>query len=111
MQYVNRAIDVPRDAVAVEYQADGRYKVFEVGDTPPAWSQYDATQAATTAAKQAQDGTDAASARAYGKLQSLMAMTPDQVRSWVSANVTNLSQAQDAIATLAVAVGVLARRL
>jgi hypothetical protein len=33
------------------------------------------------------------------------------VTAWVAANVTNLAQAQDAIATLAVAVSVLARRL
>jgi hypothetical protein len=38
-------------------------------------------------------------------------MTPDQVVAWVAANVTNLAQAQDAIATLAVAVSVLSRRL
>jgi len=38
-------------------------------------------------------------------------MTPAQVRAWVDANVTNLSQAQDAIKTLAIAVSILARRL
>jgi hypothetical protein len=38
-------------------------------------------------------------------------MTPAQVQTWVTANVTNLAQAQDAIATLAIAVSILARRL
>ena len=58
-----------------------------------------------------QDQIDAAAARSYAKLTALRAMTPAQVQAWVAANVTNFAQAQDAIATLAVAVGVLARRL
>lgn len=58
-----------------------------------------------------QDQIDAAAARSYGKLAALSAMTPAQVQAWVAANVTNPAQAQDAIATLAVAVSVLARRL
>lgn len=58
-----------------------------------------------------QDEQDAEAARNYAKLRALVAMTPAQVQTWVAANVTNLAQAQDAIATLAVAVSVLARRL
>lgn len=65
----------------------------------------------TQAAAAAQYATDAAAARNYAKLQALAAMTPAQVQAWVAANVTNLAQAQDAIATLAVAVSLLARRL
>jgi hypothetical protein len=60
---------------------------------------------------QSQDEIDAEAARSYAKLKALVAMTPAQVQAWVAANVTNLAQAQDAIATLAVAVSVLARRL
>lgn len=58
-----------------------------------------------------QDEVDRAAARQYAKLAALRAMTPAQVQSWVSANVTNLAQAQDAIATLAIAVGILSRQL
>ena len=58
-----------------------------------------------------QDEQDAQAAKSYGKLTALAAMTPAQVQAWVTANVTNLAQAQDAIATLAVAVSILARRL
>jgi len=58
-----------------------------------------------------QDELDAAAAKAYAKLQSLMSMTPAQVQTWVKANITTLPAAQDAIATLAIAVAVLARRL
>lgn len=57
------------------------------------------------------DQVDAAAAKQYAKLQALTAMTPAQVQAWVAANVTNLPQAQDAIATLAIAVSVLERRL
>ena len=58
-----------------------------------------------------QDDLDRAAARAYVKLNALKNMTPAQVQAWVAANVTNLAQAQDAIATLAIAVGILARGL
>jgi acyl-CoA reductase-like NAD-dependent aldehyde dehydrogenase len=58
-----------------------------------------------------QDQIDAAAAKSYAKLAALSAMTPAQVQAWVAANVTNLTQAQDAIATLAVAASVLVRRL
>lgn len=58
-----------------------------------------------------QDQLDAVAARAYAKLTALKAMTPAQVIAFVQANVTNLVQAQDAIATLAIAVSILARRI
>lgn len=63
------------------------------------------------AAQRAKDIADATAAKAYAKLSTLRNMTSAQVQAWVSANVTNLSQAQDAIATLAIAVSVLSRRL
>lgn len=63
------------------------------------------------AAQKAKDEADATAAKAYAKLTALRNMTPAQVQSWVAANVTNLAQAQDAIATLAIAVSILARRL
>ena len=58
-----------------------------------------------------QDEQDVASAKQYAKLDALSKMTPAQVQTWVAANVTNLAQAQDAIATLAIAVSVLIRKL
>jgi len=58
-----------------------------------------------------QDDIDAAAARQYAKLRALVGMTPAQVQAWVTANVTNLAQAQDAIMTLAIAVSILARRI
>jgi hypothetical protein len=83
-----------------------------------AWQQYLAWCAAGNTPEPAdpppppsQDEIDAAAAREYAKLAALRGMTPAQVIAWVNDNVTTLGQAQDAIATLAVAVSVLARRL
>jgi hypothetical protein len=59
----------------------------------------------------AKDKADTAAAASYAKLQALRNMTSAQVQTWVANNVTNLAQAQDAIATLAIAVSVLSRRL
>lgn len=61
--------------------------------------------------KKQKDAAAIAEANAYGKLTALKTMTPAQVQAWVAANVTNLAQAQDAIATLAIGVSVLARRV
>jgi hypothetical protein len=57
------------------------------------------------------EAEDIAAAKAYTKLKALQQMSPAQVQTWVAANVTNLAQAQDAIATLAIAVSILSRRL
>lgn len=62
-------------------------------------------------AKDAQNVADAAAAKADSKLNAIANMTPAQVRAWIAANVSNLADAKDALATLAVAVSVLARRL
>jgi hypothetical protein len=58
-----------------------------------------------------QDELDAAAARQYAKLVALRDMTPEQVAAWIDANVTDFAKAKDAIKTLAIAVGILARRL
>jgi hypothetical protein len=63
------------------------------------------------AAVAAQLKVDALSAKADAKLMALSAMTPLQVRAWVAANVANLADAKDALATLAVCVSILARKL
>lgn len=63
------------------------------------------------ATAEAAQSADISAAKNYAKLNALKNMTPAQVQAWVAANVTNLSQAQDAIATLAIAVSILARRL
>ena len=59
----------------------------------------------------AKDTQDIADAKMHAKLNALKAMSPAQVQAWVSSNVGNLPQVEDAIATLAIAVSILARRL
>ena len=57
------------------------------------------------------DEADAKVARGNSKLAALAKLTPAQTQTWVNANVNTLADAKDVIATLAVAVSVLARRL
>jgi len=85
-----------------------------VGMVPISEAQFQAMSAAVVEAPGAADvklAADAATARQYAKLQALINMTPAQVQAWVSANVTTLAAAQDAITTLAVAVSILGRKL
>lgn len=67
--------------------------------------------AADPAPPPTQDELDIVSARQYAKLRALRDLTPEQIGAWVDANVTDLAKARDVIRTLAIAVGVLARRL
>lgn len=57
------------------------------------------------------DEADAKAARGNGKLAALAKLTPAQVQTWVNANVNTQADVKDVIATLAIAVSVLARRL
>jgi hypothetical protein len=58
-----------------------------------------------------QDYLDAKDAREYAPLAALAAMTPAQIQTYINSNVTDLASAKVALRTLAVAVGILARRL
>ena len=62
-------------------------------------------------AEEIKDAEDAYAAKQYAKLKNLIKMTPDEVQTWTAANITNITQARDAITTLAIAVSVLARKL
>lgn len=103
--------------VVYAFAADGSQDAFiPEGLIQLTKAQLDALRAPTAADTTAQtladkNAADVAAAKNYAKLTALRNMTPAQVQSWVAANVTNLAQAQDAIATLAVAVSVLSRRL
>ena len=106
MKTVPTIHNVPRDAIYAAKQGDGTFLCY-----------FEADRASLPASVfppdpgPSKDDIDAEAARAYAKLKALIAMSPAQVQTWVAANVTNLAQAQDAIATLAIAVGILARRL
>ena len=111
MKFVANLSLVPATAVRADKQGDGTWKVYETLADLASVPAAEAINSAAAGAAEAQYYQDALSARQYGKLSALVAMTPSQIQAWVTANVTNLAQAQDAIATLATAVGVLARRL
>jgi hypothetical protein len=99
-------IEVASLEVAAALYPDLTARAYQPGDTIP----LTAAQQAEFVANQ-KDVADASTANAYAKLAALKAMTPAQVQAWVTANVTTLAQAQDAIATLAIAVSVLSRRI
>lgn len=98
-------------AICTVMRVDGQVEIYYPGDALPAFASLTPEQLAALETQARKDEQDAAAAKAYTKLKNLMQMTPAEVQAWVAANVTNLAQAQDAIATLAIAVGVLARRL
>lgn len=74
-----------------------------VRDTLPTKAEVDASDL--------KEYTDTLSATTYAKLAALRTMSPDQVKTWVTSNVTNVTQIQDAVTTLAIAVSILSRRL
>ena len=55
--------------------------------------------------------TDEAMAKADAKLLALSDMSPDEVRAWVGKTVKTVADSADLLATLAVAVSVLSRKL
>ena len=89
---------------------EGEMRLGDRVASPVEQANHDAMVAAKIAQEQV-NAADIAAAKSYAKLQALRTMTPAQIQAWVAANVTNLAQAQDVITTLAIAVGILARRL
>lgn len=59
--------------------------------------------------EQIKNAADIAFAKAYVKLNTLSNMTPQQLQTYITNNVTNVAQIQDALYTLALAVGILWR--
>lgn len=97
---VNSFKDIPRLALRADKQVDGKWLVYLPGDELP-----------SIVYTPDKDAEDAEAAKSYSKLKALIDMSPAQVQTWVTANVTTLAQAQDAIKTLAIAVSILARKL
>ena len=110
MKTVSSIREVPHDALRAVVQVDGSWLVYERGDDV---SQFEPTPAEIAAGKALQDklAAERADARAYAKLKTLAGMSPAEVATWVNTNVTTLADAKDAIKTLAIAVGILARDL
>ncbi len=62
-------------------------------------------------AKRLKNIADEEAAKSDAKVQAVADMSPDEVRAWIGKNVKSLDDAKDVLATLAVAVSVLSRRL
>lgn len=62
-------------------------------------------------AKRIKDIADEEAAKADEKLKAFSGMSPDEVRAWIGKNVKDVSAVTDVLATLAVAVSVLTRKL
>jgi hypothetical protein len=101
---------IPKNAVYTAIKGTQCFVYFS-GDTLPTFPGPTPQEIAAAEAAEYKLLADSEAARQYTKLRNLTEMSPAQVTAWVSENVTNLAQAQDAIATLAVAVSVLGRRL
>lgn len=61
--------------------------------------------------KRIKDISDEDAAKSDAKLKAVMDMSPAEVRVWIGKNVGTLADAKDILATLAVAVSVLTRKL
>lgn len=82
------------------------------GNTPePAFTPAELAQQVVVATAVQKDKDDLAAVKTYAKLNALKNMTPVEINTWMTANVTTLVQARDALTTLAIAVSILARRL
>lgn len=92
--------DDPRNADYQEFE-----KWVAAGNTPPP------VGPPVKPPNQVKLEADTAAAKQYAKLQALANMSPAEVTAWIEANVKTLTDAKDTLATLAVAVSILARQL
>jgi hypothetical protein len=101
---------IPADNKNIDYQ---EYLSWVAdGNTPdPAFTPEELAQQALDAIAAQKEHDDLVAAKAYAKLTALKNMTPAEIQTWTTANVTTLAQARDALTTLAIAVSILARRL
>ena len=106
---ISQITDADRPFVFARGQADGMVTLYYAGDTLPTGPA--PAEVAAQIALREQRAAERSDARAYAKLQTLAGMSPTQIATWVNTNVTTLADAKDAIKTLAIAVGILARDL
>jgi hypothetical protein len=112
LQVVNGIVQgTPPSNAVLAVQSATQCVYYQPGDTLPVVAGPTPQEIADAQAAQAKLQTDAEAARQYPKLQVLFQQSPAEARAWVQANVTNLAEAKDAIATLFVLCSVLGRRL
>lgn len=104
------AIKTEKGQMGWVYQDNDFFDPVELSMTPEQKAARDAANAAAAALAQ-KEQADLTAAKTYAKLNALKNMTPAEIQTWVTNNVTTLNQVRDAIQTLAIAVSILARRL
>ena len=100
--------------VRVVPSGPGTWLVYERGDPLPPVREPTAEELAAEAkavAEKARTDEEAVAIMKDPKVQAVAKMTPTEVRAWVAGSVQDLAQTRDALATLAVAVSVLSRRV
>lgn len=98
---------IPKDPKNIDYQKFLQWE--SAGNTAAPYAPSTEETAKELAASKLE--ADRAAAKQHARLQALAAMSPAEVIAWVEANVKTLPDAKDTIATLAVAVSILARQL
>jgi hypothetical protein len=104
------AIKTDKGNIGWVYRTNDFFDPVELAMTQAEKDARDAANAVAAAAVQ-KDQDDLTQAKTYAKLVALKNMSPAQIQNWVTNNVTTLAQVRDALATLAIAVSILARRL
>lgn len=106
----------PAGTICLQDDSDGRGVYIKTWTHPTLTKPTDAQLAAANTQPEPvtadeKYSIDTIAAKNYNKLTALKAMSPGEIQTWMTANVTNLAQARDALTTLAIAVSILARRL
>lgn len=102
---------IPFTASPNDVEQIGRdiYALAASGDVAPMAEPTNDEKAAK--AKRLKNIADEEAAKADAKVQAFADMSPSDVRQWIGKNVKTLDDAKDVLATLAVAVSVLTRKL
>jgi hypothetical protein len=117
--YIAELSDDKLSITVISGNADAFLSPFQqwpiwLGMTPDQRTAFETAKTAAEAAQLAivqKNESDAANAKTYAKLTALKNMSPAEIQTWATANITTLAQAKDALTTLAIAVSILARRL
>jgi hypothetical protein len=104
------AIKTDKGQINWIYQNNDFFDPVELAMTQAEKDARDAANAAAAALAQ-KEHDDLTAAKTYAKLNALKNMSPAEIQTWVTNNVTTLAQVRDAIQTLAIGLSVLARRL
>lgn len=92
------------------YQNNDFFDPVELAMTQAEKDARDAANAAAAALAQ-KEHDDLTAAKLDAKLNIIKNMTPAEIQTWMTANVTNLAQARDVLTSMAKIIAILSRRL